>query len=147
MSGMVLNPGQFLDERRYSRKRPQVGLVPTGHRTRDQRLNNPFGLIGVQLGFATRFAFAGKACLAGFGPRRLPTVGNLPSHTQFSANLRSRDPLLKHRSRTNPPLFHLGVISRQRHAQRLHQFLYMSLYYASRNKTLFKLAASGVEKR
>jgi hypothetical protein len=134
MAGMILDPGQILDEGCHTRKRPQVGLVASAHRPFDKCLHDQLGLKSSQLGLAARLSLAGQAGLAALLPRRLPTVGHLTAHPEPPPDFRGRGSLLEHRSSLNPPLLHPCMISRQRHARSLHRRYNMSPYYASLNR-------------
>ena len=133
VAGVVLDPGQVLDEGRHARKGPQVGLVAPAHRSGHQRLHDHIGLVRRQPGLAARFPLAGQAGLAALLPRRLPTVGHLTTHPQPSPDFRSRCPLPEHCGSPNPPLLHPRMISRQLHVESLHLRNRMSLYYARLN--------------
>lgn len=117
---MVPDPRQLLDEGCHARKGPQVGLVAAAHGARDQSLHDLLGLGRCEPGLAACLPLAGKACLAALLPRRLPSVGHLTAHPQLPPDLRGRSSLVKHRGRPDPPLFHQGMISFQRHGRRMH---------------------------
>lgn len=134
MAGMILDPGQILDEGCHTRKRPQVGLVASAHRPFDKGLHDQLGLKSSQLGLAARLSLAGQAGLAALLPRRLPTVGHLTAHPEPPPDFRGRGSFLEHRSTLNPPLLHPSMISRQRHARRLHRRHNMSPYEAILNR-------------
>lgn len=120
MPRMVFHTCQFFDQDCNSRKRPQVGLVATADRTRDQSLDYLFGLIGGQLGFATGLSFAGKARFTPFDPCVLPPIGDLPTHSEPSTNFRGGYVLREEGSSPNSPLFHLSVVTLGWHDRIVH---------------------------
>lgn len=115
MTRMILHAGEFFDQGCKAGERPQVGLVATTDWSRDQSREHLVGLAGGQLGLTTGLSFTGKARFTAFDPCVFPQVGDLPGHSEPSANFGSGNILLEEVSRPNPPLFHLSVVTLRWH--------------------------------
>ena len=111
MTGMIPFAGQVLDEVRYPRQRPQVGLVAALDRTCDQRGANRIQLHSREAGLPAGGAPAPQARGPLGLPYLVPVMGGLPSNTESASHFCRIDTLFEESCGLETPLFHRRVIA------------------------------------
>ena len=130
MTGMIVNPRQFLDQRRDTGQGPKRRLVAMRRRTSQQGSNNALGLLGRQFAFATRRPLARQGRTSSSNPRTFPSVSDLPCHAQATRDFRGRIILAEKLARFFAPLFHCCMVSCFRHHVTIYgNLLYVTLLY------------------
>jgi hypothetical protein len=111
MARVIADAGQLLDQPGHPGKRPELGLIPMGGRTLQQRIEESLCLLWGELGFAACPTFASQRAHPASLPSLLPAVGYLSAHTQTARHLRRGQPAVEESGGFPSPPFQVHMIT------------------------------------